>query len=395
MKERNSIGCASNAFIHKCSFGEILIYTYFILTFFEPYLNGVLGSLTKYYVLYVIFYITYKNKYCVRIRSCIRPFVIWLLYRFATLLWTENLTLFRMHAFSQIGMVGLLVALTMLPADKRIITNIAKVMWGSSVIISIMALFSVQAYAGVEMRQVIIMFGQQMDPNDQATFALAGLSIALYYAVFEKKYLLPAYATVFVNIVSMLKTGSRGGLVSMLAIVLFVIVFSARDGGFICALKRVALFASMVVIVFYALRNFIPQNTLNRLFDFSTYEGGSERTLLWANGFKLLKEDLNILFGAGWGDYYGYNGYYKAMHNTYVAMLCDVGIFGFLLFFIPIISKSIWLLKRKEYLPILLLISGLCPSFFLDAINKRFFWNPIMILFMYYTCAMEEIQSEI
>ena len=63
-------------------------------------------------------------------------------------------------------------------------------------------------------------------------------------------------------------------------------------------------------------------------------------------------------------------------------MLCDVGLVGtsFFLCVLGIIGyKSI---KSKNVLAIALLVTGFVPSFFIGAINKRFFWNAIIISMM-------------
>ncbi|MGN0818807.1 MAG: O-antigen ligase family protein [Christensenellaceae bacterium] len=365
-------------------FSEFLIYFYFMLTFFEPYLNGILGSITKYYIFFLMLVLLFQNKFRLRLRPYIIPYMIWLAYRFLTLFWTSNLYMFRQHVLSQIGMVALLVVLTSQQFDRRILRNIVNTMWISSFIISFLAMIFGQSYHGVvETRQVLVLFGQEVDPNNQAAFALVGISIAVYFLFYEKKYKLPAIITLFVNTVSMFMTGSRGGLVSMFAILIFVILFNKTNSSISSIFKKLAIFAGVIFVIYFVLKNFIPPNITDRLFDIGGYEGGSERTTIWKNALKLLQEDWNLIFGAGWGDYFGYNGFYNAMHNTYLAMLCDVGIIGFVLFFMPIVQKTLHCIKYKEYLPVMLLIAGFFPCFFLDAINKRFFWNVIIFMLIF------------
>ena len=363
---------------------EILIYFYFMLTFFEPYLNGVLGSVTKYYIFFLMLVLIIQNNFTLKLRTFIIPYVVWLAYRFLTLLWTDNFRMFQQHVLSQIGMIALLVVLTSQPFEKRVLHNIVKTMWASSFVISLLAMELGQSYHGnIDERQVLVLFGQEVDPNNQAAFALVGISIAAYFLFYEKKYKIPAFVTLFVNFASMFLTGSRGSLVSVIIIVLFVIFFNGNNSGIASVFKKILIFACVLLVIFYVLQNYVPQDTLDRLFNFDEYEGGSERTLIWDNAFKLLREDLNFIFGAGWGDYFGYNGFNNAMHNTYLAMLCDVGIVGFCVFFIPILQKAFLCLREKEYLPVMLLMAGLLPSFFLEAINKRFFWNVIIFLFIF------------
>lgn len=376
-------------------FSEFLIYVYFILTFFEPYLNGVLGSITKYYIFFLMLVLLFQSNFTLNLRRCIIPCIIWLAYRFLTLLWTSNLRMFQQHVLSQIGMIALLVVLTSKKFDRRILFNIVNTMWASSFIISLLAIVFGRSYHGsVATRQVLVLFGQEIDPNNQAAFALVGISIAVYYVFYGKKYIILAFITLFVNTFSMFMTGSRGGLVSLIAIVLFVIFFGKNENAFSSTFKKVFILAGVLFIINFVLKNCIPQNIVDRLLNLSGYEGGSERTIIWNNALHLLMEDLNFIFGAGWGDYYGYNGFNKAMHNTYLAMICDVGILGFIVFFMPIVQKTARCIKQKEYLPVMLLIAGLFPCFFLDAINKRFFWNAIIFMFIFFI-SNNQVGSEV
>ena len=370
--------------LHRDRLFEVLVYIYFAITFFEPYLNGVLGSVTKYYIFAIMMYVLLKNKFCIRLYKFDKAFLIWLLYLFVSLLWTDNYHIFSINVLSQVGMVGLLIMLTMESYTLEFAENIAKVMWLSSFIISFLAMFFGQSYrGGSELRQVLVLFGQEADPNNQAAFALIGLSIALYFLIYENRYRIPAVLTIAVNAISMFLTGSRGGLVSLVAITVFVILFNPSDAKLSSKIRKNVMVILAVVLVLFVLRHYIPEDIVDRLIGLESYAGGSERSNIWNNGLRLLSNDFNIIFGAGWGCYYGYNGYYTAMHNTYLAMLCDVGIMGFLLFFIPIFKKLAYTMREKKYLPVILILAGFCPSFFLDAINKRFFWNVVMFLFIY------------
>lgn len=370
--------------LHRDRLFEVLVYIYFAITFFEPYLNGVLGSVTKYYIFAIMMYVLLKNKFCIRLYKFDKAFLIWLLYLFVSLLWTDNYHIFSINVLSQVGMVGLLIMLTMESYTLEFAENIAKVMWLSSFIISFLAMFFGQSYrGGSELRQVLVLFGQEADPNNQAAFALIGLSIALYFLIYENRYRIPAVITIAVNAISMFLTGSRGGLVSLVAITVFVILFNPSDAKLSSKIRKNVMVILAVVLVLFVLRHYIPEDIVDRLIGLESYAGGSERSNIWNNGLRLLSNDFNIIFGAGWGCYYGYNGYYTAMHNTYLAMLCDVGIMGVLLFFIPIFKKLAYTMREKKYLPVILILAGFCPSFFLDAINKRFFWNVVMFLFIY------------
>mgnify|MGYP003307324972 CR=1 FL=1 len=293
--------------------------------------------------------------------------------------------------FSQIGMVLLLLVLTSVEMDKDTIDGIVKTMWFASGLIGTLAIFKSHPYHGeVTNRQVLLLFGQEADPNNQAAFLVIGITISLYMLLREKKYIVISIAILIVNAYSLFITGSRGGLVSILVVVLFLLIADAKNRTWKSNVLALVWMILIVYILYYVVNKYLPVEIYERLFEFETYEGGSERDIIWKNTLELFSANLNPIFGAGWGDYYGYNGYYMAVHNTYLSMLCDVGIIGFGLFFVPIIMCAMYLLCNKEMLPVLLLVCGLCPSFFIDAINKRFFWSVIMLLFVLYNYVKKE-----
>jgi hypothetical protein len=150
-----------------------------------------------------------------------------------------------------------------------------------------------------------------------------------------------------------------------------------------------------VAALYYVVINLLPEANFTRLFDFSNYEDGSKRVWLWTTAWLVYSRDLlSILFGAGWGTVLPYlHG--AAVHNTFLAMLCNVGLIGTLLFTIPIVVATWRILKLKGTMPVLLLIAQFVPAFFIEAINKRFFWNAILVLFMsFYSISEQKSNSE-
>lgn len=372
------------------SIQRYLICGYFLLAFFEPYLHGVLGSFSKYYILILIglLCITYRF---LRIRPFHWCFLGWLIYKIVSMLWTTSLVVPKLHIFSQIGMVGLLVILTSIPLDKKTIDSIVNTMWLGSGIIGVLSLFLSHPYHGVvATRQVLYLFGQEADPNNQAAFLLVGLTISLFNLLSLHKDRILSFATIAVNAYALFMTGSRGGLVGLACVGVVLFLALCQEGRLKGKIKLIVVSVVICIALYYIANRFLPADIFERIFNFSSYEGGSERDIIWKNGWKLFMSDFNFLFGAGWGSYWGYNGFFVAMHNTFLSMLCDVGMFGCLIFFAPICKTCLKLLKTNRLLPVLLLICGFVPSFFVDAINKRFFWNVIILMYIVYVNALYE-----
>jgi len=282
-------------------------------------------------------------------------------------------------------MVALLIVLTAIPLDEKNIDSIVNAMWLGSTSIGVLSLFLSHPYRGtVSIRQVLFLFGRDADPNNQAAFLVVGFTIALYNLISKKEHLLLSIATIAVNTYSLFLTGSRGGLVSLACVGMVLLITSSGEKGVVAKVRLVLIVALVGGALYFLVTRFLPVDIFGRLFNISTYESGSGRDIIWANGWELFTSDLHFLFGAGWGAYYGYNEMYNAMHNTFLSMLCDVGIVGCLFFFVPIVKACFDFIINRSIFPVLLLIGGFVPSFFIEAVNKRFFWNAIFLLFIFW-----------
>ena len=107
-------------------------------------------------------------------------------------------------------------------------------------------------------------------------------------------------------------------------------------------------------------------------------DGGSGRIDIWKTDLELLYS--NPLFGGGWGSatYYG-KIFEKAVHNTFLSSLAENGFVGslplFLIFAITITKAT----KEKRYFQLFLILIMMISAFFLDSINKPFFWIALIL----------------
>lgn len=370
-----------------------LLCLYFVISIFEPYLNGVFGSLTKYYIILLIGVLLFQVRY-IKVRTIQVAYVVWLAFKILSMLWSENLETPQLHFISQVGMIGFLLVMTAIDVDKVTVDAIKLVYCLSSGAIGLLSVFFSQPYHGVATsRQVLVLFGVEADPNNQVVLMLIGICISLFYLLYEKRHRLLSVCVLIVNTYSSFRASSRAGLVTMVVLCVFCLVVSEEKLTLKSILKRAIFVLVIFVVFYYVASNFLSEEIYNRLFDFDSYEGGSDRTTLWSNAWRLyVRDPLTMLIGAGWGTVNDYTGLDLAVHNTFLTMLCDVGIVGTMIFMIPIIYASIKLLIKKNVFPVMLLVSQLIPSFFIDAINKRFFWNAIIILLVYY-CNMSSLDS--
>ena len=378
-----------NKYTEVNSFTSFLCSIYFFLSFYENYFNQLFGSMTKYLLLVIIGLVLLNNK-GINLKWQHAVMYLWFLIQIASFFWTKNDTVMKQHFISQVGMLMFYLVMTSVRFDEKFITSILKTILYSSSSMGILALFFSEPYHGVvKTRQVLVLFGIGTDPNNMAVFYLFAISISLWLIIYEKKNIWINSLIFLINTFALGLTGSRGGIITFLAIILcFMILTDTSREKLKNVLFKILLFAFIIMVIYWGFFLILPEEIFERILTFDSYDSGSNRDILWRNTWSLFTE--YPFFGAGWGSYYGYNGFFNAVHNTYLAMLSDVGVIGFLLFFSPVL----WTLKeaiiRKVPLAIIILVTGLIPSLFIDAINKRFFWNSIIIAFVLVTGQFNE-----
>lgn len=357
---------------------------YVFLSFFEYYTVMSWGSITKYYI-FLLMFITIATSRGLRLRPYHYILILWLGYKFASLLWTSGYKIFETHALSQVGFIGLLICLTALEDNEPTLIVLRQSSWVCSFILGVLSLFFSYAYQGEANRQVLTIFKRQLDPNNIAAFLLIGISISMYYFMYEKENRILHIATIIINAYATLMTGSRAALLAIGVIVLGYILTMYNPKTYRKSYMRIVPIVLIIIVAAIITFNFLPQDIADRLFIFEDYAGGNQRDVMWEYGLRIISDPLRLMVGAGWGAYQA-NGGYSSLHNTFLSILCDVGIIGFCLLFIPIIYMIVKLLKNHDVLSFSMFIAGMVPSFFIEAINKRFFWNAILFVLVSYNC---------
>ncbi len=359
---------------------RVLIYIYIIISFYEAYLNKIIGYYTRYYIFALIIVVLFSYKKT-RITSVHWLMIFWLCFKLFSILWGQGSPYqsgdVSTHLYAHLGMVGLFIAMTLVSYNEKFIKNMVNLSMYTSFSMAVLGLFFSQAYIDerLKARQVLTIFGAQNDPNNLAAFYLVGFGIALLYLMSTKTERLKFILITIITGYSIIMTGSRAGFLSMIIILLSIIVFDKSKKSFTKGFKK--LFTAIIVVsVFYLIIiNFLPIDVMNRIIGFDAYSSGSGRDYLWETGILFIRE--KPLFGWGWG-----GNPVQGSHNTIITMILEVGIIGTLSFMFPIILVFKSSSDKKNSLPIVVLLSGLLPSLFIDAINKRFLWNGIILALM-------------
>ena len=360
----------------------VLFVIYIALSFFEVYFVRFIGTNSRYLIFLIAIMFLYENQWKISKRYYIVFFILWFVFKVISISWSswENTDITRLFV-SQIGMIVFLSAVCSYRSDTRFLRTIILANYWSSFVFGLLTLrfhksFQSEVFVA---RQVLTLFGSQNDPNNCAAFLAIGVSIAAYSLVAEKRNRWLNILVILVNVYGIMLTASRTGFLLLVAIVAVLALIPDTNERFVLRsfLKKLIIIAVIFVIGVIIINKYLPSASLNRMIAFDEYAGASGRDEKWDQAIELIKQ--RPLFGWGWGGYFVGAG---IVHNTYLTMLCDIGLFGTLLFILPLIKLSVSLLKNKYQLAILLLVTGLFPALAIDSINKRYFWNAIIIPIM-------------
>ena len=224
-------------------------------------------------------------------------------------------------------------------------------------------------------RQTLFIFGSELDPNIVAAVFILPIVLLLYNIIYEKKYRVINIGLLFLFILAVIITGSRGGFVGMLASVSVLIFAFLSD-------KRIKLaykIAAIVLIIFalFEVYKYLMEaygDYLTRSLSFTGDTGGGDgRTAIWAERLFLLTE--SPLLGCGMifdnGLWHGW-----ANHNTYIQVLYSSGLIGLTLFIIPLVI--IYKRSNHKFIMLALFFSVFIPIFFLDTLDNRLLWNALI-----------------
>jgi O-antigen ligase len=197
------------------------------------------------------------------------------------------------------------------------------------------------------------------NPNDAGVAALYGMVLI---AAYPAKSRLFTWIQVAVALVAVLLTFSKAGLICLLLITLFILVQRRSLPMFILA-------AIAFVIAGFTFRYLFDNHLLNltgeqreRVGDVLNILGGevstrttTGRTIMWELGMRRIADQLP--WGAGLGEFHSLEGgsrgalrKWLGVHNTFLMVLGEGGLFPFVLFIAFLVRSLILGFKAKERL---------------------------------------------
>jgi O-antigen ligase len=172
------------------------------------------------------------------------------------------------------------------------------------------------------------------DPNDVGLVMALGIPVAWHLAVTvgtgeKPRWLrLANYAYTPAAILAIILTASRGTLLATVPALVFVVGSLTRLSPF----RRVLVLAVLIAALFL-LQPLVPQSSLQRLASSGSSIAAADlggRWNLWREAIAVFTE--HPLFGVGGGAYRTAVESGQVAHNTFLSVLAQVGIIGFILF---------------------------------------------------------------
>lgn len=212
---------------------------------------------------------------------------------------------------------------------------------------------------GVYERPFVQPFGSFVNKHNFAAFVemCVALPLGLLFsgAIKKDKRLLFLTAIGLMG-VALVMSGSRGGLVALLAEIVFVIFISRRTQTTEQIVLKIALAAVLVATIVGGTILIGGDSSLTRIAETAaSKDPTSSRTMIWATTWEVVKQ--NPIFGVGWGalgaaytEFDPLNGRDRVeqAHNDYLQILADAGIVGLVIgaFFVFALWREGW--RRLE-----------------------------------------------
>lgn len=352
---------------------------------FEEVLTLPIGSVLRFINLLVILFSLFEtSKIKIQTRKKpVLPMLIFLFYVAISYLWCYNRT-FYFDRLSTYGMYGILILLlcSLKPTkDEKIIMLNGLTLGG--IIASLMIIFS-GAATNIGGRDTLIIFGRMIDPNILAYSCVISLSICIYRLLVEKHNLTINMISSVLLIMGIVICGSRGALIaSLITMVLCTLNIQAKRYKIF---KRFFIFICMTLIILFVYFEFILKSDFSTRFSFANLigqgnMGTANRDKIWSAAFKQIAK--RPIFGYGNGSsMYAIEAVYRyyGTHNSYIFVLLEFGIVGFVLVFVWQLREFLGCCMNECKIYKILFLTTLIFVMFIEGFSTKVFWGMHVLL---------------
>lgn len=260
-----------------------------------------------------------------------------------------------------------------LPYDAkrmRIIENAAFVFAG--IMILLFVIFGEQVG---EQRMSLVFADATANSNQLSCCMLFPAVLLLWFTYSDRPVWLRilAFAMTAVLCALVLQTGSRAGLLSLGVGVFFVLLFHAF-GSWKSFLMSFIMGAALLAVIVIVYMYFLPDSVSNRLtIESAVSSGGSHRVEIWAGALDAFEHASPIRKIFGWGAN-GVRFSKMAMHNQFLQLLVDTGIFGLLVYMAMLVMVAVTFAKKNRSLLCIFLALQVYSLFGSCYANNKTFW---------------------
>lgn len=365
----------------------IILTIYIFLSIYELWVGVFIGPVSRFYIIAYLGYLLVKM-HSLNVNGVYASMLAWIVYSFMSTIWSQDVE----EASISIYTMALMALLTLLLGQYRLsskqILNILDVYLLVSASLVILGIFFSRPISeNNETRNVLSLFGLAPDPNNLLTLYSICFSISIYYALFLKRARIINYILALLSVYVIFNTGSRSGIIIFFFLVSILLWYGQENKSIHDKVKIIIITVLLLFVIYLLMPVFLSDSVYDRIMGrgdlaFMDSTGREERWSMalneWLNG--------SILFGLGLGSI--------PAHSTFVTMLVALGIVGYTFFLIFIIGTVIKIIRQGNVLALLLFVSPMLQSFFIDAQNKRFFWNGIIFPYLLYNCIDKKFISK-
>ena len=357
------------------------IILYICLSFFEFALKtGAGGSAVKFIPIFAILVFFYENYVSHRHIVLTKTVTFMLLWEFAitlSLLWSRNAETGIYYCTTLLLAIAIVILIDNTVWDEKNKKACLNLFSYVGVIYSLALILNGTLYHGTGIRYTFSMFGYETDPNNAAAL-IAPIVVVFLDNVINKKKIVFSVVGLCLVMIAVFFLGSRGGFISVLvSVCVYYLFFSKQKSTSIQKKARNIIIIILFFIVIYEIvLRVVDPNLIRRLLVTDSYEDGSGRLVLWQKALVCFKE--SPIIGRGVGSLllpYSHSG----IHNMYLLVLCDVGLFSFVPFVGMLVCCCKNAIKKDNAVILGMLFSMMTSIFFLDAYPKKYLWNIIFL----------------
>ena len=254
--------------------------------------------------------------------------------------------------------------------QMRIIENAAFIFAG--IMILLFAIFGEQ----VGEHRLSLVFAEATANSNQLSCCMLFPAVMLLWFTYSDRPVwlrVIAFALTAVLCALVLQTGSRAGFLSLAIGIFFVLLFHAFGSGksFLMSFAMGAVLLAVVIIVYLY---FLPDAVSNRLtIQSAVSSGGSNRVEIWESALDAFVQASPLRKIFGWGAN-GVKFSKMAMHNQFLQLLVDTGIFGLLVYVSMLVMIVVTFAKKNRAMLCVFLALQAYSLFGSCYANNKTFW---------------------